>query len=199
MRAMGRAEGVVHIDIRHLGQLLGERRVVGLFLVVIADVFQQDHVARLHLADGLFDLLADAIVHEADGPAEQFRQFHRHRAQGHGGLALAFGPAEVGGQDQLPPARDKQAERRQGLHDARGIGDDHLPILFFHRHVVIHAHEHAFALDLQIFDRQFCHKCSLLIRVAKHNGKASQVKTIFTLFAPSGIAKSRASPDTAPL
>ena len=47
MGAMGRAERVVDIDVRHLGQLLGKSRVVGFFLVVIADVLQQQHVAGL--------------------------------------------------------------------------------------------------------------------------------------------------------
>ena len=36
---------------------------------------------------------------------------------------------------------DQQAQRRQGLLDARVVGDDHLAVLFLERHVVIHAHE----------------------------------------------------------
>ena len=50
MRAMRRAERVVHVNIRDLGQLLGERRIVGFLFVVVADVLQQQHVAGLQCA-----------------------------------------------------------------------------------------------------------------------------------------------------
>ena len=110
MRAMGRAERVVHINVGDLRQLLGKRRVVLLLLVVIADVLQQQHVAGLHRGHGLLDLLADAIVHERHRFAEQVGQFGRDRVQRHGRVALAFGPAQVRGQDQLAALFDQQLQ-----------------------------------------------------------------------------------------
>ena len=68
----------------------------------------------------------------------------------HGRLALALGPAQVRGQNQFAALFNQQPQRRQRLDDARGIGDDHLAVFFLQRHVVIHAHKHAFAADIQI-------------------------------------------------
>ena len=47
--AVGGAEGVVHVDVAELGELLGEVRVVLLLFLVEAEVFQQQHVAVLQL------------------------------------------------------------------------------------------------------------------------------------------------------
>ena len=47
MGAMGGAEGVVDVNIGDGGEFLGEGGVVGLFFVVVADVFQKEHVAGL--------------------------------------------------------------------------------------------------------------------------------------------------------
>ena len=154
---MRRAEGVVHIDIRNLRQLFGKRRVVGFLFVVITDVFQQHHVAVLHRGHGLLDFFADAIVHKRHGLAEQFGQFHGDGRERHGGFALALGPAEVRGQNQFAAFFNQQFQGRQRFDDARGVGDDHLAVFFFQRHVVIHAHKNAFAADIQISNSQFCH------------------------------------------
>ena len=160
MRAMGRAERVVNINVSDLGQLLGKGRVIRLLLVVIPHVLQQQHIARLHHADRLLDLRADAVVGKRNEAAQQIRQFLRHRAQGQGRLTLAFGSAQVRRQDQLCAPLDHKPERRQGLHDAGRVVDDHLAVFLFHRYVVIHAHKHAFAANVQISNGQFCHKIS---------------------------------------
>ena len=64
------------------------------------------------------------------------------------------------GEDKFCALLNKQPQSRQSLNDARGIGDDHLAILFFERHVVIDPHEHAFASNVEISDRQLWHKLS---------------------------------------
>ena len=86
----------------------------------------------------------------------------RDGAQRHRRFALAFGPAQVRGEDQLGrPCSISSSQRRQGFLDARVIGDDHLAVLLFERDVVIHAHEHAFAVHVQVSNREFCHKSIL--------------------------------------
>ena len=160
MSTMGRAKRVVYIDVSDLGQIFGEGRIIGLFLVVIAYILQQQHIAGLHHGNHLLDLGADAIVGERHREAEESLQLGCHRAEGHGGFALAFGPAQVGCQDQLGTLTNQQPQRRQRLHDAGGVGDDHLAILFLQRYIVIHAHKHSLALHVQISNRQFCHNIS---------------------------------------
>jgi hypothetical protein len=161
MGAMGGAKGVVHIDVSDPGEFFGEHRVIGLFLVVIADILQQHDVARFHHADGLLDLFANAIVHEGHGATEEVGEFGGDRAQGHRGLALALGPAKVSGEDDLAALLDEQPQGGQGFNNSSRVGDDHLAILLFERHVVIHPGKDAFALNLQVSDSQFCHKIIL--------------------------------------
>ena len=48
---MGRAEGIVDVDVGHLGQRLGEIRIVGLLLGVEAQVLEQEQVPGPQLVD----------------------------------------------------------------------------------------------------------------------------------------------------
>ena len=157
MSAVRGAKRVVHIHIRHLCQLFRELRIVGLLLGVVADVLQQQNVAGLQDFHRLLHLLADAIVHECHGTIDQVGQFLGHRPQRHGGLALAVGTAEVGREDDAGAFLDQQVQGGQGLPDAGEVVDDHPAILLFHRHVVIDAHEHAFAAYIQIVDSPLRH------------------------------------------
>ena len=160
---MGGAEGVVHVHIGHFGQFLGEHGIVGFLFVVVTNIFQQDDVAIFHGRHGLLHLGADAIIDKGDGLAEQFGEFFGNRLQRHGGFAFPLRPAHVRGQDKLATFLDEQLQRGQGLHDPGGIGDDHLAVFFLERHVVIHAHEHAFAFDIKIANSKFCHKLKLFV------------------------------------
>ena len=63
---MGAAEGVVDVDIAEAGKLLREAWVVGLFLGMEAQVFEQQHLAGFELARHLGGDLADAIGRESD-------------------------------------------------------------------------------------------------------------------------------------
>ena len=85
VRAMRRAERVVHVDVGERRQLLRERRVVLLLLGVEADVLEQ-HDDRppspAPAAIGRFGAgSADAVVGEHDRAAEQLRQPRRDRLQ----------------------------------------------------------------------------------------------------------------------
>jgi hypothetical protein len=142
----------------YLGKLLCERGIVGLLLVVIANVLQQQNISVLQGRDGVFHLLANAIIHKRHRAMQHFRELSRDRPKRHRRFALAYGPAQVRRQDNPGSLVNQQIERGQGFLDASRVVDDHLAILFFHRHVVIHAHQDAFAADIQIFDRQLRHK-----------------------------------------
>ena len=64
MRAMRRAERVVHINVAELGQRFGKLRIVRFFLGLKAKVFQQRDVAVVHLRDNFFRNGADCVVAE---------------------------------------------------------------------------------------------------------------------------------------
>ena len=157
---MRRAERVVDIDVRHLRQLLGKRRIVRFLFGVIADIFQQQKVAGSQGVRRFFDLFTDAIVHERDRPLDQVGQPGGHWPQRHRRFALAVRPAEMTGENDARALFNQQFEGWQRLLDARVIVDDHPAILLLHRHVVIHAHQDAFAAHVQIFDGQLRHKKS---------------------------------------
>ena len=46
---------------------------------------------------------------------------------------------------------------QQGFDDPRGIGDNHLSVLFFEWNIVVHSQEHTFAAHVQTVDCQFRH------------------------------------------
>jgi hypothetical protein len=62
MRAMGRAEGVVDVDVSQLGERVRHLGIVGLLLEEEADVFQQDYVSRLHGLRDVDSLRADDVI-----------------------------------------------------------------------------------------------------------------------------------------
>ncbi len=66
VRTMRRAERVVHVNVRDFRQLLGKGRIVGFFLVVVANILQQQNSARRELVRRCFHFFADAIVHKLD-------------------------------------------------------------------------------------------------------------------------------------
>ncbi len=72
-------EGVVDIDVRELGELVDERRVVGLLAGVVPEIFQQDHPPVRDLADVGLRLRSDAVVAEGHRFAKKRRQGRDHR------------------------------------------------------------------------------------------------------------------------
>ena len=85
-------------------------------------------------------------------------QFGGHWPKGQRRLAPAIRPAEMRGENDARALFNEQFEGGQRLLDARDIVDDHLAVLLLHRHVEIHAHQHAFAAHIQIVDGQLGHK-----------------------------------------
>src|SRR5208282_812932 len=66
MRAMGRAEGVVDVELGERGQLPGEILVVLFFLGVEAQVFEQQRLALLELKSHFFGFGTDALGAETN-------------------------------------------------------------------------------------------------------------------------------------
>ena len=66
MGAVGRTEGVIHIGIRQLGQLLREGRIVLLLTLVEPDVLQEQHVPILQGIHYLLGFRAGEAAAEHD-------------------------------------------------------------------------------------------------------------------------------------
>ena len=122
VRAVRRAEGVVHVDVGQRRQLRGELGIVALFAGVEAQVLEQQDLARGERVRRLRGLGTDALLDEAHGLAEQLRQPHRDRRERELGLLLALRLAEVGRAEDPRPLLEREAQRRQRLGDARVVG-----------------------------------------------------------------------------
>ena len=146
------AESVVHEHVGVAGELLGESRVVGFLLGVVADIFQKQQATVLQLGCGILGRLANALVAEGNRLAGQLGEFVGDRAEAHRWHALAFRAAKVRGEDDFRAVLDHQLECRQGGADAGVVVDDHRAVLLGHGHVVVDAGQHAFALQIDVVD-----------------------------------------------
>ncbi len=156
--AMGRSERVVDIDIGQLRELLAERVVVGFFLVVIAEIFQQRDFAVLEFRGGLLGLFADAIIDELDRHADQGGQRRNDRGQALFRIAFALGPAQVRAEENAGALFDQVLDGRHGFPDALVVGDDLDAVLFLEWNVVVDADENALALERDVADGDFGHR-----------------------------------------
>ena len=126
------------------------------FLDVEAEIFEQNHVAGFGLGAGGLDFRADAVVQELHRAAEQFWSASATGLRREFFDALAIGPAEVAHQHDGAALVERVFDRRQRGLDALGVGDGAGDFVL--RHVEIHADEGAFALQFDIFNKQFGHK-----------------------------------------
>ena len=104
--AVGRAEGVVDVDVGEAGQLLREDGVVGRLLGVEAQVLEQQHLARRERRRRRLDGRADAVVRGRHRAAEQLGEPRGDRRHAQLVDDLALGPAQVRGEhDASSPGR----------------------------------------------------------------------------------------------
>ena len=96
---MGRAEGIVDVDVGELGKFLAEGVVVGFLFVVVAEIFEKRDFAVLEFRGGFLGHRADAIIDEFDRRADQGRERRNHRGEALFGIAFALGTAEVGAEE----------------------------------------------------------------------------------------------------
>ena len=101
---MRRAEGVADEElIAERGELAGEILVVRFFFGVIADIFEEQHVAVFQRAAFGFGFGPDAIRGEVDRLAEEFCEAGGDRLQRVFRVGLAFGAARCDARTSRAP------------------------------------------------------------------------------------------------
>ena len=150
MRAMGRTERVAHKQaVAQRRQLAREILVVGLFLRVVAHIFEEEHAAIRESAALGFGIRANAVRGKIHGHAKQFRKFRRHGLHAVFRIGLSLGPPQVRREDEPCAALAGKLNRRQSFADAGIVGNARA----VERNVKIHAHEYAFPAHFQIANR----------------------------------------------
>ena len=140
--AVGRAEGVIDVEVAERSELLGEVGVIGLFTWVKTHVFEKEDFPVLHCGDGGLGFLTDAVFDEVNGSIDQLAETDRDGFERVFRIRRGLGAPEVGHEDDLRPGLDEVFDRRDGRGDAGVVGDLELVV---ERHVEIDAHEDAFA------------------------------------------------------
>ena len=152
---MGRAKGIIDINISQAGQFSGKVGVVLFLFGVKAKVLQEDDFPGPHRPDGLFHLQADAVKECAYRPAEKPAQMLPHRCQAQL-VVYSLRPAQVGHQYHGGSMVQKVGDGRQGGADA-GI----VPYpSFLEGHVEIHPHQDALSPNFDVADRLLGHMSS---------------------------------------
>ena len=158
MRAMGCAEGVVHVNaVAQFGEGLGKPGIVRLFLRVETHVFEQGDIAFLHFGDDLFRIGPNAIVAESDRMIDQIVQRDADRPKRIFLHRLSLRPAEMRHQDRLRALFPEVIDRRQTFAHPRVVGDDDLAVAFLGRHIEIDPNQDAFAAHIEIANAEFSH------------------------------------------
>ena len=205
---MGRAKGVIDVDIPEPGQAGPERlHLVGIglelgavfqlylpfFLDMKPEVLQQNHVPGLCLGARGLHVGTDAIIEKLHRFSEQFRQRVRHRLQGKLLDALPVRTTQMAHQHHGSPLVERVANRRQRCFNALGVGDGASDFVL--GHVKVHADEGAPALQCDLFNKKFGHKIKSVRLPCKQGGRgyhrssSSKVNSIHSL--GSGLAVTR--------
>ena len=153
MRAMGRAERVVHINIAELRQRLRKRRIVRFFAGVKPDVLQQRDVPLVHVANDRFRNVANRFRAERDRVIDQRVQIIAHRPQRIFLDRFPFRPAEVRHQDRLRAVFAEIIYRRKAFPDPGVVRDRDFPVALLGGNIEIDADEDALTEDVEIANR----------------------------------------------
>ena len=146
---MGRAKGVVDVDLSQGGQFAAEIRVVLGLAGMEAQVFKQQDIAGLESLGHGLDLGTDTVRGELDLASQEFGQAFGHGLQGKFGSRSALGTAQMGTDHQGCAPVQGHLQGREALPDAVVVGDD--PV--FQGHVVVDTHENALAADVQFVQK----------------------------------------------
>ena len=153
MRAVRRTECVVHVDFAERGHLFRQVEIVLFLARMEARIFEHQHVTGLERLRHLLHFRANAIRRHLDGTSQQAGQNFRSGAQAEYGIGSAFWPPKVTHQEERRALVEHVLDGRQRCFDALVVGD--LPL--GHRHVEVHAHEHAFVFEVNVFYGFFVH------------------------------------------
>ena len=164
-RELLRHFGALSLELRLLGRKLFVGEVDAFLLVILlhlavlslveARIFEQHHFARLESLDDIIG--RHAVRDELDFLAELPGKLFRHRLKrergirGIGGLAElhALRTPEVRHEDERAAVLKNILNGRQSRHNSRIIGDFAGAVLG-HRHVEIHTHNDALALEVNV-------------------------------------------------
>ena len=147
--AMRARKRVADKNVAELGKLGCERRIVLLFAVVEAEIFEHGDIAIVERSDGRRGFLADAIGAERDGTAKKPLQRLCNGLQREIGLRATFRPAEVRDDDDLGAAVGERLEAGQDALDPRRVRD----LTVLDRHVEISTDNHALSFDVNTVRR----------------------------------------------
>ena len=142
--------------------------IVGFFFGVVAQVFEQQHLAGLELARHFAGHFADAVGREghvdrfADLLVEQLAQAVDDRAQRILRIRLALGAAQVRGQNDLGPMLERVFDGGQRGHDAGVVGDGRA--VFGERHVEVDADEDALVGQFDVANGELGHETKTFLR-----------------------------------
>ena len=174
VRAMRRAEGVVHVDVRVRRERRRERRVVGFLFRVEAQVLEQDDLARPHPLQRVLRADAQGIAGDGNIPPDQLGQRwptgRSLRLSDTLPLGLPRWLARMtrGGLDEQADGRDRRTDPRVVLH--LPVGD---------RDVEVDPHEDALPGDIRIADGELVHVDDRLGRgQAAATGRRAPTKAI---------------------
>ena len=145
------AEGIVHEDVGHGGELLGKLGVVLRLALFKAGVLKQHHFAVLQGRGEGLCARPDDVLRHLDRLAQQLRQALCDDLEAQLRLDLALRLAHVGAEDDLRPVLDEIFDRRQRSDDTLVAGDD----AALGGHVEVAAAKHALALYVDVFYRFF--------------------------------------------
>ena len=136
------------------GKLPRKAFVVGFFFRMKANILEQKHAAIGERAALGLRLGTDAIRGKFHRRSHEFRKFGRRRPQAVFRIGFAFGAAQVRGQHQTRAAFARQLQSRQGLANARVVGDASA----FERHVEINANEYALPPKIEVANGKLVHR-----------------------------------------
>ena len=154
VRAVAGAEGVVAVDVGHVGQRLGECGVALLLAGVEPQVLQHQDVARGQRRGFRAGVSADHVGGERNRFSQQLGQLVGRRLHAVLRVRSVLGPSQVAHQDQPSAAVDHGADRRQRHANPPVVGD---LLLVIQRHIEIDAHQHGLAGDIDILNRLLRH------------------------------------------
>ncbi len=165
---VGGAEGVVHEHVAEPGERGAEglhglgvgldRRPVLLLhlpflLDVEAEILEEGDLARREGRAGTLDLGSDAVGLEPHRLSEELRELLRHRLERVLRDLLPVRSAQVAHEHQARALAEHVLDG--GQRGAQALVVLHLAVL--HRHVEVHAHDHALALEVEVLDEELGH------------------------------------------
>ena len=115
-----------------------------------AEVLEEQHLPLLHLRHQLAHAVAHAVVGEDDVLSQELAEPGAGRLEGQRRNALAVGPTQVRGEDDLGAAPHRMHDGGQRRANAGVVL--YIAVLV-ERDVEVDAHEEPLALDGQLFDR----------------------------------------------